>query len=358
MSARRRRPAPSRAKKRGHAPGAAIYLGLPREHSVDVSVFTYDPAGYEERHSVSLTALRELRDCGRVSWVNLNGVHDVEAVRHVCETFGVHPVALEDILNPGAHAKVEHYGDLIFVVVKMLTVDDTPDEFEHEQISLVLGPRWVLTFQEREGDTFDAIRRRIRNGIGRIRSSGSDYLLHAVLDAVVDGYFAGLESLDDSIARLEDQAMDEHNAGTAVHIHEYKGRLLGLRRLVWPLRDAATELIRSEGTLVTTASMPFYRDLNDHIHQVIDAVDAYRDRLTAVLELHLAITSNRMNEIMRVLTIVATLFIPLTFVTGLYGMNFQYMPELAKPWGYPAVLTLMGVMVVGMVVWLRRQRWL
>jgi magnesium transporter len=356
---RKRRPAPSRAAKHGKSPGVPIYTGPPREHTVDVSVMDYSNADVTEQHGVSVAALQQLRDSPTVTWVNLNGVHDIEAVRTVCEAFGVHPLAIEDVLNPGTRAKVEDYGDVIFAVTKMLVDrDDDPGTLESEQVSIVLGRSWILTFQEREGDIFEPIRKRIRLGPGRIRRMGPDYLLHAVLDTVVDGYFAALEHLDEDIARIEDRAMNEHDASTAVDIHEQKARLLVLRRMAWPLRDAASELIRSEGALVCAETIPFLRDLNDHVQQVLDTIDGCRDRLTAVLELHLAITSNRMNEIMRVLTIVATLFIPVTFISSVYGMNFQHMPELAWPWAYPAVLTVMTGTVVGMVLWLRSQRWL
>ncbi|MED5370244.1 MAG: magnesium/cobalt transporter CorA [Myxococcota bacterium] len=343
------------AGKRGQAPGTAIYVGEERSHPIQVTVLDYNPEALKEHAHASLDDLSSFRESPSVTWVNLDGVHDVAAVSAVCEAFGVHPLAMEDILNPGTRPKVDDYGDQVFVVAKMVTPSE--QGFEVEQVSMVLGTGWVLTFQEREGDLFDPIRKRIRSGGGRIRRMGSDYLLHSVLDALVDGYFETLVRLDESTAALEDQASEASTGEAAKRVHALKRDLVTLRRLIWPLRAATGELMRS-GELIGEASLPYFRDLQDHVLQVLELMDSYRDRLTGVLELQLAVASGRMNDVMQVLTIVATLFIPLTFIAGIYGMNFQAMPELAWRWGYPAVWGVMLACALGMVAYFRRRGWL
>ncbi len=346
------------AARSGVAPGAGSYVGEPRDHRIRVSVFDYATDHVSEADDASVTDLQRLRDAPTVTWVNLDGVHDADAVAAVCQVFGLHPLAIEDVLNPSCRPKTEDYGDHIFCIAKMLVPDASRGSFEVEQVSVVLGPTWVLTLQERQGDLFDSVRRRLRTGSGRIRSQGADYLLHAILDAIVDGWFAVLEQSDTQVTELEAIAAAEPDADLPRMVHGRIADLLALRRLLWPTREAVVELSRSEGVLLKPATLPYLRDLLDHVVEALDILTSQRERLTAALELHLAVTSNRMNEVMRLLTIVATLFIPVTFIAGVYGMNFDHMPELHWPWAYPVAMVSMAAIMAAMVAWLRHKRWL
>lgn len=354
----RRSAAGRAAARRGLAPGALVYTGDAPDHSIAVSVLDYDADQCTEHAAARPEDLATWRESDTVTWVNLDGIHDIETVRMVCSGFDVHPLAVEDLLNPGSRAKVEDYGDAVFVLVNMVQRGAGTATLDVEQIAVVLGPTWVLSFQERPGDVLDPIRKRIRGGTGRIRRMGADYLLHAILDAIVDSTFVVLEGFDDVILALDEQALEGANEDLIRDVHRTRGTLGVLRRLAWPMRDVAAELRRSEGTLLRDGTAPFFRDLHDHTLQAVDIIDSYRDRITSALELHLALVSNRMNEVMRLLTIVSTLFIPLTFIAGIYGMNFQSMPELSWRWGYPAVWLLMIVVTGLLLGYFRRRRWM
>ncbi|MCK6514821.1 magnesium/cobalt transporter CorA [Myxococcota bacterium] len=288
-------------------------------------------------------------------WINVDGIHQVEVVTTICGAFGVHPLAIEDLLNPNTRTKVDDYGDHIVAAAKM--VNPAPPGlggmFELEQVGVVVGQSWVLTFQERPGDGFESIRARLRGGAGRIRKSGPDYLLHALLDSVVDVTAEVILSVDQRIDDLEAQPADLH-----VQAHELRAELVSLRRAVAPLREAISALLRAESALVREHNKPYYRDLYDHVAQALDLIDSNRERVMSLVQLHLAENGHRLNEVMQVLTIVATMFIPLTFVVGVYGMNFEHMPELQWRYGYPAVWVVMVLMVLGMLVWFRSRRWL
>ena len=342
----------------GLSPGSAVYRGPPRQQEVGIRALRYWPEGYEEFEDLDLAGVAELPAPGRHCWVDLDGIHDVETIRGVCATFGVHPLALEEVLDPDARVKIDDFDESLFVVAKMIMPARDPGpagpHYTVEQVSLVLTADTLVSFQEREGDVFEPLRKRIRRGNGRVRTMPSDYLLHGVLDALVDGYFVVLEHLDDSLLGLEERVVGPSHDDVVKEIHDRKVELLTLRRLIWPLREVTAELARAEGGLLTAASDPFFRDLHDNVLQVIDQLDAQRDRLSSLLELHLALTSHRTNDVMRVLTVVSTLFIPLTFIVGVYGMNFHHMPELAWSWGYPAVWAVMAGTFVGMAWWLKR----
>jgi magnesium transporter len=354
MAHRRRKP-PNSAAKRGQPPGTPTYVGEDRSAVVEVSVLDYSADHLQELDGASLAELKGCAGASSVTWVNLDGVHEVEQVRTICSAFGVHPLAIEDVLNPSSRVKLEDYGDSLFVVVKMIRLEGSL--VVTEQVAAVLGKGWLLTFQEQPGDVFEPLRRRIRTATGRVRRMGPDYLLHGILDAVVDGTFAALDQLEVETAELEDSPPKDASE-TIRRVHALRGEISHLRRAVWPLRDVSAELVRSEGQLVGAPCLPFFRDLRDHVLQCADSADALRERLTGVLELELALTSHRMNEVMKTLTVVTSLFIPLSFVAGLYGMNFAHMPELQWDHGYAAVLALMASMVLGMLGWMRHKGWL
>ncbi len=347
-----------RSTKRGQPPGTLHHVGEIRPDGAGVTVFDYDEGSCSERTVEGPEACRALRDSPTVSWINVDGLHDVERVRGLGEAFGLHPLVMEDIVNTDQRPKLEEFEGYLYLAAKMLRWDRDQDELTIEQVSLVLGPKFVLSFQERPGDVFGPIRDRLRSAKGRIRRMGPDYLAYALLDAIVDGYFDVLEHLGDRIEHLEERLLSRPEPGVLHQLHRLKREALFIRKSVWPLREVVSGLQRTESELIGGPIEPYLRDLHDHTVQVIDTTETLRDLLGGMLETYLSSVSNRMNEVMKVLTIIATIFIPLTFIAGVYGMNFKDMPELGWHWAYPAVWLLMLLVAAGMVIYFRRRRWL
>jgi len=293
-----------------------------------------------------------------VTWINIDGLQEVGVVEKIGTHFGVHPLILEDILHTGQRPKAEDLGDYLFIVLKMIYHDENEDEIMGEQVSLILGQNYVISFQEREGDIFNPIRERIRNGKGRIRKAGADYLAYALIDAIVDHYFVILEKLGEKIESLEEELVTNPIPETLQMIHTLKRNLIFLRKSVWPLREVISGLERGESPLITEPTGIYLRDVYDHTIQVIDTIETFRDMVSGMLDIYLSSLSNRMNEVMKVLTIIATIFIPLTFIVGIYGMNFKFMPELEWHWGYPTALIIMLLLVGFMLLYFRRKKWL
>jgi magnesium transporter len=264
----------------------------------------------------------------------------------------------EDIVGTGQRAKVEEYEGYLFVVLPMLSWDEERRQVEQEQLSLVLGKGYVFTFQERPGDDFDPIRERIRNAKGRIRTRGADYLTYALLDVLVDRSFAVLEAIGDRSERLEEDVLAEHEQRTMIELHALKRELIGIRKAVWPIRDVMGRMVRDEEDMFTPETEVFLRDVHDHAVQLAETVELLRDVVAGAMDLHLSMATTRTNEIMKVLTIMASIFIPLTFVVGIYGMNFDYMPELRIWWAYPALLLAMAATGVGMAIYFHKKRWM
>ena len=351
-----RRLTPRKSHKLGMAPGSVVPVEAPELERVRISVMDYGPEEVEAREVSDVEECLTFRDSPSVSWINVTGLHDAAVVERLGRHFGLHPLVLEDLVNTEHRPKLEDYEGYLFLVVKMLTARDR--EVVDEQVSLVLGPGWVLSFQEREGDVFDPVRQRIRAGKGRIRSMGADYLAYALVDAVVDHYFVVLEKLGDWVQAEEAEVVKDPDEETVHRIHRLKRELLLMRKAVWPMREVTSTLQREETSLVSSEVTVFARDAYDHTIQVIDTVETLRDLTSGMLDTYLTSVSNRMNEVMKVLTVMASIFIPLTFVAGVYGMNFENMPELSQPWGYPAVLLLMAVVAVGMVIGFRARDWI
>jgi magnesium transporter len=348
------RPVRGRARKVGLPPGT-----LPEVETevgpTSIRLITYSPGELVERE-LSPEEIIGFPQGERVNWLDIVG-HDRKALEACQQVFGLHPLLLEDIATPGQRPKLEDYGDHLFLVLSMLR-GETDGEVEEEQVAFVLGPSWLISVQERPGDVFEPVRERIRLEKGRIRKEGPDYLLYALVDAVVDGYFLVLESLGERIEELEEVVLESPGPETAHRLHRLKRELLFVRKAVWPLREAIGGLLRPESPLVQEGTRHFLRDVYDHTIQVIDTVETFRDMVTGMLDIYLTSVSNRMNEVMKVLTVIATLFMPLTFIAGIYGMNFRYMPELSWRWGYFAALGLMVALALGMLFYFRRKHWL
>jgi magnesium transporter len=312
----------------------------------------------EEKEAKEVEECFPFKDKPTVTWINIDGIQRIDVIEKIGKYFNLHPLALEDIVNTGQRPKMEDFVDYIFVVLKMLYYDEKERETKAEQLSLVLGPNWVISFQENEGDVFDPIRERIRADKGRIRKMGADYLVYALIDAVVDNYFIILEKIGEKIEEIEDELVANPAPETLQAIHNLKRQMIFLRKSVWPLREVISRLERWESQLINKSTDIYLRDVYDHTIQVIDAIETFRDMLSGMLDIYLSSVSNRMNEVMKVLTIIATIFIPLTLVAGLYGMNFRYMPELEWPWGYPLVLFFMFAIGVLMLIYFRKKKWL
>jgi magnesium transporter len=341
----------------GLPPGTLVHVGEQKMERARITLIDYDQQGYRERELQTVEESFPYKDTPTVTWINVDGIHQVDVVEKLGAYFDLHPLLLEDILNTEQRPKMEDYGDCIFIVLKMLWCCEEGDGIQIEQVSLVLGPGFVISFQEREGDVFEPIRQRIRNGKGRIRKAGADYLAYALVDATVDGYFSVLERLGDVIEDTEDRLAENPARETLRSIRSLKNTMISLRRSIWPLREVIGGLERIESRLVTPATHAYLRDLYDHTIQIIDTIESYRDITAGMIDIYLSSISNRLNEVMKVLTMFASIFIPLTFIAGIYGMNFRYMPELDWRWGYFAALAFMGIVGTAMLVYFKRKRW-
>ncbi len=345
-----------RSKKSGLSPGTLVHIGEQRGEPIKITLFNYAGTRCEERVVTNLDELRLPAD-ETVMWVDVGGVHKVDVLEAFGKQFSLHPLLLEDITNTDQRPKLDDYETYIFLVMKMLTTTDRGDILV-EQISFVLGRNYVLSFQENGTDVFHPVRDRLRGGKGRLRQNGSDYLLYALVDAIVDQYFAVLEALGEKIELLQEEVVANPKPDTLKDIHALKRNLLFVRRAVWPLREATNGLSRSECPFLHEPTKVFFRDVYDHVVQIVDTIETLREMVSTSLDIYLSSVSNRLNTVMRVLTVITTIFMPLTFIAGIYGMNFEYMPELKWEWGYPIVLGLMGVVAAGMLIRFRQRKWL
>ena len=346
------------AKEVGLPPGTLIHVGEQKTEKPVISLIDYGPDIFETSTDLTVEEAKACKETFTVSWVNLSGIHDITVLEQFGKTFGIHPLALEDILNTQHRPKLEEFDDYSLIIIKMLFFDDSTQTIKTEQVSMTLGPHYLLSFQEVEGDVFDGVRDRLKRGNGRIRQRGSDYLAYALLDSIVDSYFHILETIGDKLVSLEESLLDNPTRDTQAQIYHYKRELMLIRKAVWPLREVVNELYKNESPLVKEDTQVFLRDLYDHTIQVIDTIEIFRDTVSGLQDLYMSSVGNRMNEIMKVLTIVASIFIPLTFVAGIYGMNFEYIPELKWHWGYFAVWGFMTICAAGMLLYFKRKKWL
>jgi len=346
-----------RSKQIGLAPGSLVHVGEHRDEPSRLSLIHYDEQQLEEVETVAVADVLNRKGAPGTTWINLDGIHDIPVFEALGLGFGLHPLALEDILNTDHRPKCEEFDESLLLILKMLHFDAEHERVQAEQVSLVLGAGYVLTFQERSGDVFDAVRERLRRHKGRIRSRAADYLAYALVDSIVDSYYHILERLGEAIADLEEELAGTPDREMLNRIHQLKGEVMLVRRAVWPLRDLVSVLQRDESHLVSDDTRLYLRDLYDHTIQVLDTVEIYRETLAGLLDLYLSSLSQRTNDVMQVLTIMATLFIPLTFIVGVYGMNFDHMPELHWRYGYFGVWGVMVGCVVGMGVYFKRKDW-
>ncbi|NVO65892.1 magnesium/cobalt transporter CorA [Methanofollis tationis] len=346
-----------RSQKAGLPPGSLVYVGDEAAARTTIDVIDYTQEQIDEISVLNAGDLAAYRDRDTVTWINVTGLHEVGVIEKTGEIFGLHPLILEDILNTEQRPKMEEYDETIYVVMKMIGYLEDGKVVD-EQISLVLGDRYVISFQERPGDVFDPVCERIRSPKWRARQRGADYLAYALIDTIVDEYFHVIERFGERIEAVDDLIIADPDPKTIRSIRELRRELIFLRKSVWPMREVISGLERSDSTLITHQTRLYLRDVYDHTIQVIDTLETYRDMAAGMLDIYLSSASNRMNEVMKVLTIIATIFIPLSFIAGVFGMNFQHMPELEWGYGYPASLALMAGVALVLLIYFRRKRWI
>ena len=352
-------PRHKRSKKAGLPPGTLLHIGRERSGKTKITILDYDEAGYRERETDSVEECLPSKDRPTVTWINIDGVDSGELLEKMGECYGFHPLVLEDVMNTEQRPKMEDYSEYIYIVLKMLRYNDQNGGTVSEQISLIVGPNFVFSFQEGiEGDVFGPVRDRIRSDKSRIRKMGADYLAYSLIDAIVDNYFSVLEKLGEKVELLEERIVSNPATETLQEIHFLKREMIFLRKAVWPLREVISAMQRGESPLVRESTKIYLRDIYDHTVQIIDTVETFRDMVSGMLDIYLSSLSNRMNAVMKVLTIIATIFMPLTFMAGIYGMNFKYMPELEWRLGYPMFWTVIFVIAVSMLIFFRKKDWL
>ena len=341
----------------GKPPGSLIFVGKKKIEKSRISVLSYNEKTFEEKELKNIEECFKLKNPSGVTWINIDGLHETDIIEKIGKHYGIHPLALEDILNTNQRPKVEIFEDHIFIIMKMITFDEKNCKVLSEQVSIILGKNFVISFQERPGDIFDPLRERIRKGKGRIRKMSPDYLAYAILDMVTDYYFMILEKIGEKIEEFEEDLISNPKPDALKNIYEIKKQVLFLRKSIWPMREAVNKLEGSQSSLIKKTTIPYLRGLYDHIIQVIDTIEINRELLAGMLELYLSSVSNKMNEVMKVLTMIATIFIPLTFITGIYGTNFEYLPELKWHFGYFGMWAFMLATVGLMFFYFRRKKW-
>ncbi len=343
--------------KIGLPPGTLVHIGEKKIDKVRITLIDYDETHLEEKEIETVEECFSFKDKPTVTWINIDGLHQVDIIEKIGTHFDLHPLTMEDIVHTGQRPKIDDFEHFIFIVFNMLQYDENINEVKAEQVSLIVGSNFVISFQEKEGDIFNLVRERIRNGKGRIRKSGSDYLAYAMIDVVVDHYFIILEKIGEDIESLEEELLTNPTPDTLQTIHNLKREMIFLRKSVWPLRDVVSTLERGDSDLISETTIIYLRDVYDHTIQVMDTIETFRDMISGMLDIYLSSVSNKMNEVMKVLTIIATIFIPLTFIAGIYGMNFKYMPELDWQWSYPVLWLVIIIVGVSMVIYFKRKGW-
>ncbi|ALJ06559.1 magnesium transporter [Pseudalgibacter alginicilyticus] len=345
-------------KKLGTAPGSIIYTGEKESHELFMESFDYSTEFLEEKHLQNIEEAFQYKSTETVSWINVNGLNHVYAIEKIGTHYNLHALTLEDIVNISQRPKIEDYGDYLFIVLKMLYYD-ADENLISEQVSFIVGNNYVLTFQESDGDVFDGVRERIRHGKGRIRTMGADYLLYALIDAVTDNYFVIIETMANKIEDLEDNLFNGLTEDDiSIQIQNLKREVLRIRRNIFPLREIINKIEKQETPLIKEKTLHFFRDIYDNVIQISENLEIYREMIWSLMDMYMTTISNRMNEVMKVLTIIATIFIPLTFIAGIYGMNFDNIPELHYEYSYYILWGVMIILFVGMLVYFKRKKWL
>ena len=367
-------------KNIGLPPGTPVYVGDRPAAAMDISTLTFDSSSAEIHNISSVDELTSCKD-DAIMWINVNGLKDIDAIKKLAQNYNIHPLTVEDILNTEQQPKIETFDNYSFISFKSIQRekkfrhtkktkkwslqivhrsakdDESPDEFIIDQISMIIMKNVLITFQEMAGDPFNGIRKRILENSGQIRSMGTDYLAYSLIDAVVDEYFLALDHLEDDIENFEDRAVKTSDDNFIAEIQDTKKYLLQIKRAMLPLRNNLIIMSRKNILLSSDELKPFLQDLRENLNHAIEIVENYRDWLSNIMDVNLSVLSYQLNKVMKILAIVSAIFIPLTFIAGIYGMNFENMPELSYPWAYPAVLSLMGLVAFTMVAFFKIRHW-
>lgn len=349
----------SRAKKVGQSPGMLVHIGDKKTDKITITLIEFDIEGrFIKKPDITLEALQKDKNPEAITWVNVSGLHDTELIGEIGRFYNLHPLLIEDILNTDQRPRMELHDDMIYIVLKMLHWQENKTAVEIEQVTLFLGKNFVLTFEEEHDDIFDPLRQRLSKEKSRLRTYGSDYLAYAILDTIVDNYFLILEHISEQLVELEDEVITRPTPETLDTIQDIKRELLWIRKAVWPLREAIGRLSHGDIALFDQNTLIYIRDVYEHVIQIIDSVETFRGLASSLLDIYLSSVSNKMNEVMKVLTVIATIFIPITFLTSLYGMNFHFMPELDWPFAYPLLWIIILTTSAALLYYFRRRDWL
>ena len=349
-------PRQKRRKKAGLPPGSLIFTGQQKVEDPDVNILKYNEKNIIECRPSDLK--EAMPEEGHTTWYDVRGLHETKLVEKIGTTFEIHPLILEDILDTHQRPKFEAYKNGFFIIARLLKFDEESKEILGEQLSIYVGQGFILSFQESAEDSLKPVRDRLLTSSGKIRQRNADYLAYAFIDTIVDQYFHILDRIEEQIERLEVDILEGRHDNVKMRIHGQKREVIDLRRLIAPLREAVSQFSKSEHDLVTNVTSVFLRDLSDHIMQVVDLIESHRDALTNLHDLYLSEISFKMNQVMQVLTIIATIFIPLTFLSGIYGMNFDHMPELHWKYSYHVLWGIMGIITMSLLYYFRKKKWL
>lgn len=348
----------NKPKKIGLDPGSLIYVGDKEKQPIHITLIDYTKDSFKEEKILRLEDLLAYKQSETTSWINIDGVHDISILEKIGEHFDIHPLTLEDILNTNQRPKLDEYSNYLYIVLRMFFFDNKEKSLKNEQVSFILTKNCLITFLEDAGDVFDPVRERLRKAATKMRELGTDYLAYALIDSIVDSYFHILEKIGEEVEGLEDALVLDPNKNDLQLIHLLRREMILLRRAIWPSREVISSMQRNENEFIEERTRIYLRDVYDHTIQVIDTIESYRDMVVGMLDTYLSSTSNKLNEVMKVLTVISTLFIPLTFLAGVYGMNFKSFPELGYDWMYPWgfwIITLFVVM--GMAVFFKKKKW-
>jgi magnesium transporter len=348
----------SASKKAGLPPGSLVHVGEVLETEARITIIDYNKDIIEEQTIESIEQILQCREKDTVTWVNIEGLGIVELIGAIGEAFNIHPLVLEDILNTHQRPKLEEYDDYLYCVLKGISSAENDFAVEYEQISILILNDFVFTFKEKQDQLFEPVKRRLRSSKGHFRSQGADYLAYVILDTIVDSYFTLQDSLDDIVDSVEEDLITNPTAETLATIQGVKRELIFIRRSISPLREMLNAILRSESPLIEGKTLIYFRDISDHVLRISESLESSRDMVSGLLDIYITSISNKMNEIMKVLTVFASIFIPLTFIAGIYGMNFEYMPELKWRWAYPTLWGGFVIIPIILLVYFKKKKWL
>jgi len=346
-----------RSNKSGMPPGTLVYVGEKRVEKAILKLITYTPSEYNEKVSYNVDDFIPFSDKG-ISWLNVSGIHDVSIIEKIGKVFGIHPLILEDVLNTHQRPKIEQFDTYDFIVLRLLFYDEKEHEINPEQVSLILGKNFVITFQEKDNDIFNRLIDNIKTSKGKIRGLGSDFLAYSIIDSITDNYFEILESIGEEIENLEDSVIKTPIPEVLSKIYNLKQELIVMHKYIWPLRDVISKMERGDSRFIKKHTQMYLKDIYDHTVQIIESIETYRDMVSVMIDIYLSGVSNKMNEVMKVLSVFAFIFIPLTFLVGVYGMNFDYMPELKWKYSYLILWVFMLIIITSLIFYFKRKKWI